>query len=741
MKPRELLKELTGIGLIGLAVFLLTSVASFSVNDLASHVAPVNPEPANWGGSVGAGLGGFLIRWVGTLGGLAAGLFVLHFGWSCLRRALAGVEANAELPQVEPLRRIAGGLVMVLMLAVLERVIAGNGWVVLGQGLPPGGIWGLFLEAEMAQRLGGVGGPLALTTLLLVGFVLSADRPVRELWDRSLARARDAATKARQGVVAAEAALASCSPEPALVPAQGGETQAADPAPEESARVPRELAPLHEPEAAGPKPSLELLTPAAPVTRAPDQTDERGKLIEETLGQFKLAAKVMSVERGPAVTLFALELGRGIKVQRLVGLLDNLAIALRVPGIRIQAPIPGTSWVGLEVPNEEVELVRFRELLENPAWKKKEPALPLFLGKDSAGRPLIADLAKMPHLLIAGATGSGKSVCINAIILSLLMTRSRREVQLILVDPKQVELAQFQKVPHLVHPVVTDMRQAGAVLAWAVKKMEDRYTLLARAGVRQLKEYNELGKDGLCDRLNLTVEELEKERIPWKLPYLVLVVDELNDLMMIAQKEVEASITRLAQKSRAVGIHVVLATQRPSVDVLTGVIKSNLPARLAFRVTSKVDSRTILDMSGADKLLGHGDMLFLPPGRSQPIRALGALVTDKEIRSVVKAVARAAKPEFEDELVACTEAAKNGDVAGATNSVDPNDPTYLDAVRVVLSNQKGSVSLIQRKLGIGYGRAARLLDHMAEAGLVGPSKGSKAREVRVSLHDWERQQG
>jgi S-DNA-T family DNA segregation ATPase FtsK/SpoIIIE len=449
------------------------------------------------------------------------------------------------------------------------------------------------------------------------------------------------------------------------------------------------------------------------------------------------------VEHGPSVTLFALELGRGVKVQRVTALLDNLAIALRVPAIRLQAPIPGTSWVGLEVPNEEQETVGFRELFEHKGWREKKPALPLFLGKDSAGRPLIADLAKMPHLLIAGATGAGKSVCLNSIILSLLMCRTPRECQLILIDPKQVELQQFAAVPHLLHPVVTDMRQAGAVLAWAVQKMEDRYTCLARAKVRHIREYNELGQAELMKRLELTEDELVKAKIPWKLPYIVLVVDELNDLMMIAQKEIEGSIMRLAQKSRAVGIHVILATQRPSVDVITGVIKSNLPSRIAFRVTSKVDSRTILDMSGADKLLGQGDMLFLPPSRSQPIRAQGAYVTDKEVEAVVKAVSRGRSQEFSDELRDATANAAGGESKSKDSDTadrddrDRADPTYRQAIRVVLLQGRGSVSLIQRKLQVGYSRAARLLDLMAEDGIVGPSRGSRPRDLQTTLEDWE----
>ncbi|RMG08659.1 MAG: DNA translocase FtsK [Planctomycetota bacterium] len=627
-------------------------------------------------------------------------------------------------------------------------------------GLPAGGVWGVFLEHELRRQLGSLGMGLTLAGLGLTGLVLTTDRPLRELIDGSARRAREALARARQRVDEAEEALARANVSAvaergaaagaSALPASACEETAGVAGAVASAGLPSALALSSAEEADAAEgdedeallPAAELLAPAPQGAKTPVD-DGRARLIEDTLAQFKLSAKVAAVDHGPAVTLFALELGKGIKVQRLGSLLDNLAIALRVPGIRMQAPIPGTSWVGLEVPNEEQEVVGLRELYEHPGWQDKA-ALPLFLGKDSAGRPLIADLAKMPHLLIAGATGSGKSVCINSIILSLLMTRTPREAQLILIDPKQVELAQFAKVPHLLHPVVTDMRQAGAVLAWAVKKMEQRYTWLAAAGVRHIKEYNALGKEELAARLGRTPEQLERERVPWRLPYVVLVVDELNDLMMIAQKEIEASITRLAQKSRAVGIHVILATQRPSVDVITGVIKSNLPSRIAFRVTSKVDSRTILDTGGAEKLLGQGDMLFLPPGRSQPIRAQGAFVTDKEVRAVVKAVSKGRSAEWSEDLVEATRAAcgeaGGGDTAGRDDR-DRADPTYRQAIRVVLGTGRGSVSLIQRKLQIGYARAARLLDLMADDGIVGPARGSKPREVRTSLEEWEAQQG
>lgn len=780
MTPRDLLRELQGVALLGLGAFSLVSVASFDPADLPGRVAPARGAAQNLGGSLGAWLSAEAIGWVGTLGAYGAAGMVFLFAAASLRRAQPAEERRSE-----PLRRVVGALVIVLTLAVVERVLAGSPWGwLLDRGLPPGGIWGLFLEHEATRLMGGLGAPLAAGLVLGVGLMLLTDRPLRELVHGSVEQAQglagaassmaaDAAARAEDAlaVVAPLATTGSSAPDaPAPRPAAPAEPVLVGDEADEEAEAPAQTVDvagrrgddddvddvddLVVPVAAAPRapepvraalPPVELLAPAeAPKEAARAGRDDRGRQIEDTLQQFKVQAKVVSVEHGPSVTLFALELGRGVKVQRVASLLDNLALTLRVPGIRLQAPIPGTSWVGLEVPNEEQEVVRLRELVENPAWRKKDPALPIFLGKDSAGRPLIADLAKMPHLLIAGATGSGKSVCINSIIVSLLLTKTPRDVQLILIDPKQVEMTQFAKVPHLAAPVVTDMRKAGAVLEWAVKKMEERYGWLARAGVRHIREYNELGKLALADRHGVTPAELERKKVPWKLPYLVLVVDELNDLMMIAQKEVEASITRLAQKSRAVGIHVVLATQRPSVDVITGVIKSNLPARIAFRVTAKVDSRTILDASGADKLLGMGDMLFLPPGRGQPMRALGALVTDEEVAAVVKSWSKQGKAEYAEDLLQHAEAATRkgkGAPAAADDAGDGEDerrdPVYDDAVRVVLAEGRGSVSLIQRKLELGYGRAARLLDLMAEDGLVGPANGSKPREVKLSLDQWE----
>ncbi|MEM7231032.1 MAG: DNA translocase FtsK [Planctomycetota bacterium] len=479
-------------------------------------------------------------------------------------------------------------------------------------------------------------------------------------------------------------------------------------------------------------PSLDLIAPAPLPVNFLDKNalTKTAKRIESTLENFKIDAQVVEVQKGPTITQFEISLAPGIKVHKIVNLSDDLAMALKAQGIRIIAPIPGKSTVGIEVPNDSRSMVGVRELIEHAREDLKRFKLPLALGRDTAGNPVIGDLGEMPHLLIAGSTGSGKSVCINSIIISILTTRTPDEVKLILVDPKMVELAQFEKIPHLLSPVVTDMKKAPSVLNWLVDKMEERYELLAMAGVRQISSYNELGRETLRERLQGRMSDEEIEEAPEHLPFVVVVIDELADLMMTAAKEVEGSITRLSQKSRAVGIHVILATQRPSVDVITGLIKANMPSRVSFRVTSRVDSRTILDRNGADKLLGKGDCLYLPPGTSDVMRVQGAFISDKEIRDVVQYAAREAEPQYNPELT-------RFGIEGANDGAE-QDELFDDAVGIVLGSQRGSVTLLQRQLQIGYTRASRLMELMHERGLVGPFQGSKAREVYYTLEEWEK---
>jgi len=485
-------------------------------------------------------------------------------------------------------------------------------------------------------------------------------------------------------------------------------------------------------------PGMDLLLEGETLRFEEQEKEVRGKakVIEKTFADFGFNVRVVEIQTGPVVAQYEVELEAGLRLSKITGLADDLAIALRVPSVRIVAPIPGKNTVGIEVPNSQRHLVRLREVMEQSDGKASKMRIPIYLGKDVAGNPMVVDLAGLPHLLIAGRTGTGKSVCLNSIIVSMLMTRRPDEVRLLLIDPKMVELSPYKQLPHLMHPVVTDMRKAEAILAWAVEKMEQRYQLLARAGVRHISVYNQLGEEELMERMQPEDEE-DRKRIPSQIPYVVIVADEMADLMMTAAKEVEGHIIRLAQKSRAVGIHLVMATQKPTVDIITGLIKSNLPARICFQVASRTDSRVVLDEMGADKLLGNGDMLFLWPGTSTLIRGQGTYVCDDEISQVIAAVATS-EPHYLSELV---QLKTDGKPAASGPQFGNRDELYEAAVDIVIREGRGSVSLLQRALGIGYGRAARLIDYMAEDGIVGPYNGSQAREVLMSLKDWAEMNG
>ena len=480
-------------------------------------------------------------------------------------------------------------------------------------------------------------------------------------------------------------------------------------------------------------PPIDLLLPNETVALEAHEQEvrQKAKILEKTFANFGFKVKVVEIETGPVIAQYEIELEAGLRLAKITNLADDLAIALRVPSVRIVAPIPGKNTVGIEVPNNERQLVRLREVIEEADGKAHKMRIPIYLGKDVSGNPLVVDLSTLPHLLIAGRTGTGKSVCLNSIIVSMLMSRGPDDVRMLMIDPKMVELSPYKRLPHLMHPVVTDMRKAEAILAWAVEKMEERYALLARAGVRHIGVYNQLGEEELLDRLQPETEE-ERAAIPLHLPYIVIVADEIADLMMTSGKEVEQHIIRLAQKSRAIGIHLVLATQKPTVDVITGLIKSNLPARIAFQVASRTDSRVVLDEMGADKLLGNGDMLFLWPGTSTLLRGQGTYLSDDEINKVVDFVATT-EPQFVKELVQLKAADPD---EGTAERLKSRDEFYEAAVDIVIREGRGSVSLLQRSLGIGYGRAARLIDFMAEDGIVGTYNGSQAREVLITLEQW-----
>ncbi|MDR6224238.1 FtsK/SpoIIIE family DNA translocase [Desmospora profundinema] len=445
---------------------------------------------------------------------------------------------------------------------------------------------------------------------------------------------------------------------------------------------------------------------------------DNAKKLETTLESFGVKAKVTQIHRGPAVTRYEVQPDIGVKVSRIVNLSDDIALSLAAKDIRIEAPIPGKAAVGIEVPNPEISIVGLRDVLESSHYHESSSKLSIALGRDISGEPIVGDLTKMPHLLVAGATGAGKSVCINDIICSILYKAKPNEVKFMMIDPKMVELNIYNGIPHLLAPVVTDSRKAAIALKKVVAEMEKRYERFADSGARDIERYNQIQKEQGSEGLTL--------------PYIVVIVDELADLMMVAPADVEDAICRLAQMARAAGIHLIIATQRPSVDVITGVIKANIPSRIAFGVSSQADSRTILDMGGAEKLLGRGDMLYLPVGASKPIRVQGSYLSDKEVEAVVRFVTDQQEVRYQEEMIP--------EDTGSGSDEEVEDELFPQAVQLVVEAKTASVSLLQRRLRIGYTRAARLIDFMEERGIVGPYEGSKPREVLMGPEQWSQQQ-
>ncbi len=782
-ESRNLPLDLLALGLLALVVFLAASLVSYDPADPPSNlVYPPNAKAANLCGPSGA--------WAahGLFTAFGCGAYFVVFALAVWDFLLL-----ARKPIDQSWLRLVGGLLALAGICSFAAMFL-PGWSP-GPAIGAGGYLGAagrgFLEANFAA----IGAAILTLSMILAGVLLATDsliiraaavllgRSAREM-GRGAARVGSACTARLKGKRSDLDAIewndaadpsessvritrrggrrdrdSSAEEEAAAAESDGLRVVAADQSADDSDET-RVVAPATGknaiepegpvgssdaiddlPEMAPPAdeeyelPSLELLLPSETFSFEEQEKEVRrkAKVLEKTFADFGFNVRVVEIQTGPVIAQFEVELEAGLRLSKITALSDDLAIALRVPSVRIVAPIPGKNTVGVEVPNNQRQLVRLREVMEEANGRAAKMRIPIYLGKDVAGAPMVCDLASLPHLLIAGRTGTGKSVCLNSIIVSLLMTRRPDEVRMLLIDPKMVELSPYKSIPHLMHPVVTDMRKAEAILAWAVEKMEERYHLLARAGVRHISNYNQLGEEELMERLGVESPE-ERRQIPLHMPYIVIVADELADLMMTAAKEVEGHIIRLAQKSRAVGIHLVLATQKPTVDVITGLIKSNLPARICFQVASRTDSRVVLDEMGADKLLGNGDMLFLWPGTSTLIRGQGTYLSDDEINKVIAAVSTS-EPQFVKELVQLqtTAAAASGD----GKPFSARDELYEAAIDCVVREGRGSVSLLQRTLGIGYGRAARLIDFMAEDGIVGPYNGSQAREVLISVEDWE----
>jgi len=469
----------------------------------------------------------------------------------------------------------------------------------------------------------------------------------------------------------------------------------------------------------------------------PGDVQQNAQTIKDTLAEFNIHVEMEGANIGPKVTQYTLRPPSGVKLTKITQLETNIALNLAAQSLRMEAPIPGQKAVGIEVPNRKAADVRLHSIITSKQWTSTTEPLPFAIGKDIAGQPVIGELNKMPHLLIAGQTGSGKSVMINTLLSSLLYHNSPSEMKLILVDPKQVEMAPYEDIPHLITPVITEPEKTISALKWAVNEMERRYKLLAEHKVRDIKTYNTMIQNSKKTITVTDKEGHEQQHENGAMPYIVIVIDELADLMMVAARDVESLIVRLAQKARAVGVHLVLATQRPSVDVITGLIKANVPARIAFTVASQIDSRTILDQMGAEKLLGQGDMLLLTPSMSKPKRIQGAWVTDEEVMKITDHLRQQSPPQYNDEVVSQPVQlnGKGGVVMDFDNNHDGNDDLYKDAVRVVIDSGKASASLLQRRLRVGYARAARLVEEMEDQGIIGPADGARPRDVLVSSLD------
>ena len=753
-KLAGLLREAKWLALTAAAAYLLLVLFTFNKGDPGWSHSATAAVTQNAGGRVGAWLADLLLY----LFGLSAYWWVVLFGalvaWGYRKIEPAEVTgksaARAKGAQLVDRRPLWIALCGFGLLLVASASLEALRLYSLRAELPlaPGGMIGLGVGGFLAAVAGFTGATLLLLMLAAVGVSLLSGISwlafaeltgllletgyafARSAWDRRRdEKIGDQAREVRETVVKAEKKREEDHPPLVIAP----------PPPEikKSERAQKEKqARLFEHLPDTPLPPLQLLDEAEKETETigAETLEFTSRLIEKKLSDFGVAVKVLAAYPGPVITRYEIEPAVGVKGSQIVNLIKDLARALSVVAIRVVETIPGKSCMGLEIPNPNRQMVRLTEILGSETYHSMHSPLALALGKDIAGHPVVADLAKMPHLLVAGTPGSGKSVAINAMILSLLYKAEPKSVRFILIDPKMLELSVYQDIPHLLAPVVTDMKQAANALQWCVAEMDRRYKLMSWLGVRNLSGYNhklaDAEKQGRKLEDPATIESGNPQPLE-ALPLIVVVIDELADLMMVAGKKVEELIARLAQKARAAGIHLVLATQRPSVDVITGLIKANIPTRIAFQVASKVDSRTILDQSGADALLGSGDMLYLPAGTGLPQRIHGAFVADHEVHKVVEHLKSLAKPEYIEEVLEPAAAADDGGAGPNGEPSGEKDPLYDQAVEIVVRTRRPSISLVQRHLRIGYNRAARLIEDMERAGLVSSMQSNGNREVLV----------
>ena len=710
-------KEIIGIFCFFLVIFTLISLLSFSPDDPSIHNAKAGGEIHNLFGLLGAHLAGILI-----------GLFGLGAFWIPLLLLLTSIHFFGDHPLQAKMSTLIGGIVLVVITGSL-LALRQDTYLLFDNRFSAGGLIGMPFKSFLVKYTNFIGALIILILLWIVGFILSTGFSLIAFslrcweWISAIAdRIKTIYLKWKERRERSKK-FAQVDRKTTRAKAKKIKIKAATAKPIKPVPAPKQEEFKFMKSGKGFQlPSINFLEEPEFQIGSADNENLRmqSQLLEKKLEDFGVQGRVVEVAPGPVVTTFEYEPAPGVKINKIVNLTDDLALAMRATSIRIVAPIPGKAVIGIEVPNTDRQVVKFKEIIASSVFEKSKSKLTLCLGKDIVGNPVVAELDKMPHLLIAGATGTGKSVALNAMICSLLYKSKPGEVKIIMVDPKRIELSSYDGIPHLITPVVTNPKKATNALFWAVREMEHRYELLSEMTARNIKQYN--------NKVAKAPKSDDKEG-PGQLPYIVIVIDELADLMMLASRDVEVALTRLAQMARAAGIHLILATQRPSVDVLTGIIKANFPTRLTFQVSSRTDSRTIIDTVGAENLLGSGDMLFLPPGTAKLQRIHGAYISESELSQITAFLRGQDKPEYDEEV---TEVAA---IQPTEDDDDDYDERYDDAVALVTKNGQASISMVQRHLRIGYNRAARIIEKMEKEGVVGPSDGAKPREVLVTSYD------
>ncbi|MBL7114597.1 MAG: DNA translocase FtsK 4TM domain-containing protein [Kiritimatiellae bacterium] len=746
-------RRIWGVCIVIASLFLLLSLFSYDWEDLSILKTPANDPPVNLIGPAGAWSGFFFFMLFG-IGGYLAPFFSI---------VAACILMFSRRPRVWPRMLWCATAYTGLVLAIELRPEWWTDTCLRLNLADPGGVIGHLLTTSMLIRwLSPVGAGILIWSLCAISLVLTVGPQrlldtmsqgfntfrntcsgIAALINNFYTARRKMQEEQSHKKIRRQAAVTQNHPKPVSKPAPQVRAKKKESEPKQrptpppptptpdSTRTPSGMNPDYQ------LPPISLMDPLptnSSGTRGPD-VDAISRVLDSTLNEFGVEAEVVNAEVGPVVTRYEILPAPGVRVERISALQNNLALALKATSVRVQAPVPGKGVVGIEVPNPTAEIVYLRDILESPKWNRSKNHLPLFLGKDVGGNEIVYDLARMPHMLIAGATGAGKTVCMNSILTGLLMNRTPEKLRLLLVDPKIVEFAAYNHLPHLVIPVVTDPKKVAIALRWAITEMENRYKMFSKVNVRNIESFNTRVVAKQEDLFEQTTQDNEDSDIPATVPYIVIVIDELADLMLTAGAEIENSIARLAQLSRAVGIHMIIATQRPSVNVITGKIKANFPARIAFQVAQKVDSRTILDAIGADKLLGRGDMLLLPPATGKLIRGQGALVHDHEINRIVDFIKQQGEPVYEKQIQEQIKRASSGGGAGAQvdKMSDEDDELLEQAVAIIRETGRASTSSLQRRLRIGYNRAGRLMDVLEEKGIVGPPRGSDPREILIDL--------